>query len=552
MKNLLIVGGGSAGWMAAAYLNGALNLRGQRPTVSITLLESPDIPRISVGEATIPSMRHLLAVVGIDEEAFMRSADATFKQSIKYQNWVHNDGSFYHHPFTLIPQQPLDRAGELWLSSDQSIPFMDTCSLQTRLCEANRVPVASGPEAVKHPMKYAYHMNAQKFADTLRDFSTARGVRHVLANLQEVNQDERGWLESVRTDTAGELHADIFVDCTGFAGHLIDKTLGVDLEDFSQYLLCNRAVTMHLPYERFYPGYIRPYTTATALSSGWVWDIPMQNQRSIGYVHSSAFISKEAAESELRAYQGPGTEDLSVRFVDFTVGRRKKAWVNNCIAIGLSSGFIEPLESTGLYLSDLGAVLLAEHWPRDEGAIQQLSSRYNRLMANRYYEILDFINMHYCLTKRTDTEFWKEVRKPERVNPRLRAKLAMWQQKPPSLHDFEDQWFDGMATPEPLSDWSAIGGRPPVDTGGLWDHKSYECILYGMQFLDECVDRWYGNDRPKTQVLPQVTRMMGDMPRMMDHSQWLQAKLGMLQYHTAEMPLGWSGQSPSRQHQPQR
>jgi tryptophan halogenase len=173
-------------------------------------------------------------------------------------------------------------------------------------------------------------------------------------------------------------------------------------------------------------------------------------------------------------------------------------------------------------------------------------------MANRYYEILDFINMHYCLTKRTDTEFWKEVRKPERVNPRLRAKLAMWQQKPPSLHDFEDQWFDGMATPEPLSDWSAIGGRPPVDTGGLWDHKSYECILYGMQFLDECVDRWYGNDRPKTQVLPQVTRAMGDMPRMMDHSHWLQAKLGMLQYHTAEMPLGWSGQSPSRQHQPQR
>ena len=140
MKRLLIVGGGSAGWMTAAYLNGALNEGGASRRVEITLLESPDIPRISVGEATIPSMRHLLSVVGIPEVDFMRATDATFKQSIKYQNWVHNDGSFYHHPFTSMREQPLDHAGERWLASDQSIPFMDTCSVQPAACEAALAP----------------------------------------------------------------------------------------------------------------------------------------------------------------------------------------------------------------------------------------------------------------------------------------------------------------------------------------------------------------------------------------------------------------------------
>jgi tryptophan halogenase len=539
MQKILIVGGGSAGWMAAAYLNGALNLRGKRPRVAITLVESPDIPRISVGEATIPSMRHLLSVVGIKEDDFMRAADATFKQSIKYQNWVRKDGSFYHHPFTLVKEQPLDRAGELWLSSDQSMPFMDTCTLQAPICEANKAPISAGLGGAQGSLNYAYHMNAQKFADTLRDFSTARGVEHVYANFEGVDLDDQGWIQSVRTDTAGTISADMFVDCTGFTGLLISKTLNVGFEDYAQFLLCNRAVTMHLPYERFYPGTIRPYTTATALSSGWVWDIPMQNQRSIGYVHSSDFISKEEAEEELRSYQGPGTEDLPVRFVDFKVGRRKQLWVNNCVAIGLAGGFIEPLESTGLYLSDLGAVLLAEHWPRDRSSVHELSSRYNRLMANRYYEILDFINMHYCLTKRTDTPFWREVQKPERINPRLAAKLAMWRHKLPSSHDFEDQWFNGMASTEQLFDWEAIGGRGPVDTGGLWDHKSYECILHGMHFFDEYADQWFGAERPITQRLPQVERGLSQAANLPDHAHWLQTSLGASTYHTGDKPAGW-------------
>jgi len=538
MQSVAIIGGGSAGWMTAAYLNGALNQQGKRPTIKITLLESPDIPRISVGEATIPSMRHLLAVAGIQEDDFMRAADATYKQSIKYQNWVHEDGTFYHHPFTSFRDQPLDFSGLNWLTSDRSLPFINTCSVQPTMCEKNLAP-RSPVKSMPFQLNYAFHMNAQKFADLLRDVSVSRGVRHVKANLANIALSERQWIDHVTTDTEEKITADLFVDCTGFRGKLIAETLAVDFESYAQYLLCDRAVTLHLPYDRFFPGTIRPYTTATALSNGWVWDIPMQNQRSIGYVHASSFIDKVEAEAELRRYQGPGTEDLSVRFVDFKVGRRKELWKGNCIAIGLAGGFIEPLESTGLYLSDLGAVLLAEHWPHSPQMMQAMANRYNRLMANRYYEILDFINMHYCLTRRTDSDFWREVQKEERINPRLRAKLNLWRQKPPSPHDFEDQWFEGMEAVGETLICSPFGSRVPSDTGGLWNHESYECILYGMHYLPEGPLPPRGSPVVASRPSRQVAFALQRLHHFPSHVEWLQNHLGMQAYHAADLPAGW-------------
>ena len=199
MKRLLIVGGGSAGWMTAAYLNGALNQGGAAPKVEITLLESPDIPRISVGEATIPSMRHLLSVVGIPEIEFMRATDATFKQSIKYQNWVRNDGSFYHHPFTSMREQPLDHAGEHWLASDQSLPFMDTCSVQPAACEAALAPAMRQKWSLPYRLNYAYHMNALKFADLLCEIATQRGVEHYLDHVTDVEMTDSGDIAAIRT-----------------------------------------------------------------------------------------------------------------------------------------------------------------------------------------------------------------------------------------------------------------------------------------------------------------------------------------------------------------
>ncbi|MDP4537242.1 tryptophan 7-halogenase [Alkalimonas collagenimarina] len=540
-RKVVIVGGGSAGWMTAAYLNGALNKRGTESNVDIELVESPDIPRISVGEATIPSMRHLLAVVGVDEMDFMKATDATFKQSIKYCNWVQNDNTFYHHPFSSMRLQPIDRAGMDWLKSDRSIPFMETCSAQPLICEWGLSPLMLGPWDMGARFNYAYHMNAQKFADYLRDFSVERGVIHTLANVTSVDMQSEKRIRAVHTDRDQCIEGDIFVDCTGFKAKLIEEKMAVGFEDCSQWLLCDRAITMHIPYDRFYPGMIRPYTTATALSSGWIWDIPMRSQRSVGYVHSSHFIDIDAAEAEMRAYQGGDTADLKSRVVHFKVGRRCGNWHGNCIAIGLSGGFIEPLESTGLYLSDLGAVLLAEYFPYADQEMDILASRYNRIMSNRFYEILDFINMHYCMTQRTDTPFWREVQKPERITDRLKAKLEFWRIKPPSSHDFQDQWFAGMpVTSSGADSYAHADGRPAVDTGGLWNHESYECILYGMNFLQqECIDR-YGAERPQTEVHPAILkRLQLARQKLPPHAVWLDKVFGMPDYKTAFKPAGW-------------
>ena len=307
-------------------------------------------------------------------------------------------------------------------------------------------------------------MNALKFADYLRDFSTARGVTHFLDHVIDVDMHEGGNIAAVQTESGKRLEADLFIDCTGFAAHLIEKKLGVGFTDCSQWLICDRAVTMHVPYEHYYPGYVRPYTTATALSAGWVWEIPLQTTRSLGYVHSSAHLSDDDAEQELRAFEGDHAESLPSRIVKFKVGRREQQWAANCIAIGLSGGFIEPLESTGLYLAQVASALLAEHFPHTDD-MAPLAFRFNRIMANRFYEILDFINMHYCLTRRTDTEFWREVGRPERINDRLQAKLDYWRVKPPSVSDFVDPFFPGQAECQSTSGATHGDSRFPIDTG---------------------------------------------------------------------------------------
>ena len=287
---------------------------------------------------------------------------------------------------------------------------------------------------------------------------------------------------------------------------------------------------MPVPYETHYPGFVRPHTMSTALSAGWVWDIPLQNRRGVGYVHSSAFISDEEAERELRAYEGAHANNLETRLVNFKVGMREKAWFKNCISIGLSGGFLEPLESTGLYLSEFAAELLAEHFPYGND-MEPLAFRFNRMMENHFYEILDFINMHYCLTRRTDTAFWREVGRPQRINERLRAKLDYWRIKPPSASDFVDQFFPGQADTPSASAGTIGNGRRPIDTGRLWNHHSYEAILYGMDFLrDECRE-WYGENRPRPaihkQVLDSVNSAQDKLP---PHDVWLKQVAGMPDY----------------------
>jgi len=528
-KRVLIVGGGSAGWMAASYLDAVLNYEGRR-AVDVSLIESPDVPRIGVGEATIPSINHILAAIGIDEKEFMRRTEATFKQAIKFTNWLDNSGEGYYHAFGRVTPTPIDNAGLHWLRSDRSIPFMETVSSQPRLCEWNLAPQMPGKWDFGPKLTYAFHMNALKFADYLREIAMSRGVQHYLENVTDIDLHENGDIDALRTDAGRRLEADLFIDCTGFAALLIEKSLGVKWVDYSQWLLCDRALVMPVPYDVDYPGFVRPYTMSTALSAGWVWDIPLHSRRGVGYVHSTAFIDPEEAEREIRAYEGPHAERLDSRIVEFKVGMREKAWFRNCIAIGLSGGFLEPLESTGLYLSDLATVLLTEHFPF-HGDMETLAFRYNRIMANRFYEVLDFINMHYCLTRRTDTEFWREVQKPERINDRLKAKLEFWRKKPVAHVDFEDQLVPGQPYTVARSSGDFADHRPPIDTGKLFTRSSYEAVMYGMDFLsDECRE-WYGDDRPQSGVHRRIVERVTLAPeKLPPHDLWLQNVVGMPAY----------------------
>ncbi len=538
-KKIVIVGGGSSGWMAAAYLNGYLNRNGNKPKVEIELVESPDIPRISVGEATVLSIRHFLSVVGIDEQEFLKKTDGSFKQAIKYSNWLRNDGSSYYHPFNRYNSDNVDRVIEKWLATDRSIPFVNYCTAQADICDLALSPNMLGDWDMGARFSYAYHMNAQKFADMLRDISVQRGVKHTLANVTKVKLKDNGYIDHLNTDLEQDIHGDMFVDCTGFRAKLIEEAQEVKWEDCSKWLLCDRAITMHVPYDKHYPGMVRPYTTATALSNGWIWDIPMQNQRSIGYVHSSSFIEQDAAEKEMRDYQGGNTDDLNSRTVFFKVGKREQAWKGNCVAIGLSNSFIEPLESTGLYLSDLGSIMLAQHFPFDDNQMEAMAFRYNRIMSNKFYEVLDFINMHYCLSQRTDTEFWKTVQSEEHITDRLKAKFEYWNKKPPSPFDFEDQNFNGLNYAPSHASSTLIDSRNPVDTAGIWGHVNYQWILYSMEFENR-----FGNtlneNAMKTQRPQEIlNRLAMAKQKLPTHAEWLQKKIGMQDYPTAYKPAGW-------------
>jgi tryptophan halogenase len=454
-----------------------------------------------VGEATVPTIRHVLQTVGIDEGRFMRETDATFKQAIRFVGWRDGADDAYYHPFDRRSAGPLDDSALNWLASDRSIPFAETVSVQPQLCEMGLSPRMPESRDYSSPMPYAYHMDAEKFADCLCEHATARGVKHLREDAVEVEQRADGFISAVVTSSGKRLEADLFIDCTGFRGLLIAQALDVPFRDFSRWLLCDSAVTMRVPYEVHYPGEVKPYTTATALSNGWVWDIGLVNRRGTGYVYSSAFIDRDAAEAELRAHEGDHSGDLEARHLHFHVGRREVFWEKNCVATGLAGGFIEPLESTGLYLTEFAAVTLAEHFPFGE-QMQPLADRFNRILANRYEEVLDFVNMHYCLTRRSDTEFWREVQRDERITDNLKAKFEFWRIKPPSASDFDDQFR-------------------------LFSHQSYEYILYGMGFFEGGYrERIPGDPRPAEVPRNLASVAEAARTRLPSHEAWLAAEHG--------------------------
>lgn len=440
-RRLLIVGGGTAGWLTAAYLARALRLA-ERPHLSITVLESPDIASVGVGEGTFPTIRGTLQFLGIDEGRFIRETAATLKQGIRFVDWAEAPSGGRRHAFFHPFEAPYHAEDvdlvPYWLLQDAATrpPFAQAMTLQQRVADALRAPKRAGEAAYAAPLNYAYHFDAVKLARLLADRARELGVRHVAGTVTRVGLDAHGAIAHVDTDRHGRFQAELYVDCTGLRAELIGAALGSPFKSVRGQLFADRALACKLPDPApdAADAPLESCTVATAHAAGWLWDIALNGARGIGCVYANDYLSDEAAAAVLRAYCGPGHEDVVPRSIPFAPGYRERQWVKNCVAVGLSAGFLEPLESTGLVLIEAAVAMIADLLPHS-GPMEAPARRFNELMAARFDNIVGFLKLHYCLSRRSEP-FWRDNADPATLPARLAELLEQWRLRPPGRWDF--------------------------------------------------------------------------------------------------------------------
>ena len=400
IRSILIVGGGSAGWMSAAMLSNTL-----RHDCAITLVESDEIGIVGVGEATIPPIRIFNEALGIDEGEFVRETKGTFKLGIEFVDWA-SKGNRYFHPFgphgRNFDTVPLH---QYWLRArEMGDPApLDDHSMAWQLAKAGRMAKPSpDPRSVLSTFDYAYHFDATLYAAYLRRYAEARGVTRVEGRITDVSLNgESGFVESVTLADGRKLEAELFLDCSGIRALLIEGALKTGYEDWNHWLPCDRAVAM--PCEN--AGAPTPYTRSTAREAGWQWRIPLQHRVGNGYVYASHLLDDDKA-AELLAQRLDGKAIGDPRLVKYATGRRKLHWNRNVVAIGLSSGFLEPLESTSIHLIQANISKLMGLFP-DRSFDQATIDEFNRIAVTETERIRDFLILHYKLTTRDDSELWR-------------------------------------------------------------------------------------------------------------------------------------------------
>ena len=441
ISNIVIVGGGSAGWMTAAYLN---KFFGQ--SVRISLVESPVISTVGVGEATFSTIKLFFDFLELEEHDWMPHCNGSYKMAIKFVDWNAEKRHFYH-PFQR--QEIVDgfHIGEWWLKLKNNLQAFDySCFTVPALCDLKKSPrdldgrlydskvqdyfdprnAFKRNMMVHHKIQfpYAYHFNASLLADFLRKLAVKRGVNHIADDVTDIVMAEDGSIAGIVTRGHGPVAADLFIDCTGFKGLLINKTLKEPFIPFRESLLCDTALAMQVPKDIRQEG-MNPYTTATALSSGWVWNIPLYGRDGTGYVYSGDFITNEEAEKEFRKHVGPASDGCNVSLIKMRIGRNRNAWVKNCVAIGLANAFVEPLESTGIFFIQHAIEELVASFP-DKGFDPEVIKSYNRTIGNCVDGVKDFLTLHYCASNRTDTPFWEATKNELKLSDELKERMAEW------------------------------------------------------------------------------------------------------------------------------
>jgi len=444
IRSICIVGGGTAGWMAASLLSTVLSSN----QIKITLVESPDIDTVGVGESTIPDIRDFLRACQIDIKTFVRETCATFKLGIRFEDWWQK-GEHYFHPFGRVGQNVNGfDFYQVWLRSleqGKNTPFIAHALCATM---ANHhkftIPSQGSQDGLDQNFSYAFHLDATRFARYLRNLSVQRGVQRVEATVEKVAL-ERDFITSLTLNDGTQLSSDFFIDCSGFKGLLIEESLKVGYDDWSEYLPCNRAVLVQTENTQA----PRPSTIASAKDAGWMWNIPLQSRAGNGYVFASDYISDaDALKTLSKGIKGKMVTEP--RFIPFLTGKRKKIWHNNCLSLGLASGFIEPLESTAIHLIYKTLIHFITHFP-DRDFEPTNSSMFNDKISNDYEEIRDFIVLHYCTTQRDDTAFWrwcKQMTLPETLKRKIQQfqQCAQLELSPNALFTRDSWWsvLEGM------------------------------------------------------------------------------------------------------------
>jgi tryptophan halogenase len=418
---VVILGGGTAGWMSAAALARLLG-----PLVSVELVESEDIGIVGVGEATLPHIRSFVERLGIDEAAFMKATHATYKLGIDFQNFG-RIGESYIHPFGSFGEEVADVSfHHYWLELERQGLVKEIGAYSMGVAAARRKkfqpPAQDGSLASSYG--YAYQFDAARFGPFMRTFALAIGVRRTEGVVVEAERDEAsGDVSALKLKDGRRVEGDLFVDCSGFRSVLIGATLDEPWEDWSHWLPCDRAAALpcaHVERE------IEPCTRAVAMPAGWRWRIPLQHRIGNGYVFASAFVSEDEACERIKA-EVEGEILAEPRLLRFRAGRRRQSWNRNVIAVGLASGFLEPLESTSIYLAQMAITYLVELFPDGAAIDPRDRDEFNRLVDMEYDRIRDFLILHYHATTRDDSPFWDHVR-TMRVPDTLEGKLELWRE----------------------------------------------------------------------------------------------------------------------------
>ena len=524
IRNITIVGGGTAGWMSALLLTSLCKTGPKsRDKLKITLIESPNIPTVGVGEATVPGMPRTLKSAGISEQEFLRTCNATFKLGVLFDRWnVDRSGNpiGYVNPFArggVI--DGVDVATYFQKFGAAGLDFTQVISPSVDLGNACKGPRAFGSKEFAPGVGYAYHLDAGIFAKMLARICVERGVVHILDDMERVETDERGYIAAVHLKERGRQPIELVIDCTGFRGLIINEALDEPFISYSDYLANDKALAVQIPHRD--PDRLEPMTRSTALGAGWTWRVPLYNRIGTGYVFSSAHRTDDEARAEFLEWLGPDGEKAEPRIIPMRVGRTRNAWVKNCVAIGLSGGFIEPLESTAIHMIDTGIRWLVTYMP-DSDFAPPLRDRYNKLVGKLYDEVLDFICLHYALSNRTDSQYWIDARKELKVPDPLAENLELWKHRLPAHYDLDFTSLFSAGTYQ-----AVLMGKQVYDTGWGAENPS------GAILLDpEKWQRYLTATRAKIDQTVQATA---------DHRSLLRELRGEVQPTTPSIPWALTG-----------